>query len=171
MDRELRTTLAIMAAVLLLGAPLIFAAPNPADTNYLALVMHIAPPPTPANAPSTNTPTRTPMPIGTPTKTPPAPTNTPVVGVTITPTPGPPPTRTPTAYCAAEYPDFCIPPTAAVKMAAPETYVILISANDSSELVQQARDQQVDIFIPKQNFLGRLGEVVRSVLLPVAASH
>lgn len=41
---------------------------------------------------------------------PPTPTNTPVISVTLTPTPGPAPTRTPTPDCAAEYPDFCIPP-------------------------------------------------------------
>ncbi len=44
MSRELRITLAIMAVALIVGAPLIFAAPGPANTNYLAMVMHIVAP-------------------------------------------------------------------------------------------------------------------------------
>jgi hypothetical protein len=102
-----------MAVVLLLGAPLIFAEPSPATTNYLALVMHNVSLPTPTTDVLPNPtirPTRTPAP---PTTTPTVtrtPTNTPVIGVTITPTPGPAPTRTETPYCAAEYPYVCIPP-------------------------------------------------------------
>lgn len=49
--RDLRTTLVLLASVLLLCAPLIFAAPGPANTNYLALVFHIVPPPTPTLPP------------------------------------------------------------------------------------------------------------------------
>lgn len=44
MSRDVRTTLAIMAIALMVGAPLIFAAPGGANTNYLAMVMHIVPP-------------------------------------------------------------------------------------------------------------------------------
>lgn len=80
MSRELRTTLAIMAVALVISAPLIFAEPSPANTNYLALVMHIVPPPTPTNTPVPSaTPTRTPVPSSTPA-----------------PTTIPPPTLTPT---------------------------------------------------------------------------
>jgi hypothetical protein len=46
MSRELCTTLAIIAVVLLLGAPLIFAdAPTPSTTSYLALIFQNTPPP------------------------------------------------------------------------------------------------------------------------------
>jgi len=45
MSRELRVTLAIMIVALVLFSPAIFAAPSPANTNYLALVLHIVPPP------------------------------------------------------------------------------------------------------------------------------
>jgi hypothetical protein len=46
MSRELRTTLAIIAVVLLLGAPLIFAdAPTPSTSSYLALIFQNTPPP------------------------------------------------------------------------------------------------------------------------------
>lgn len=46
MSRELRTTLATIAVVLLFGAPLIFAhAPTPSTTSYLALIFQNTPPP------------------------------------------------------------------------------------------------------------------------------
>lgn len=81
MWRELRVTLAIMAVVLVLFAPAIFAAPAAAPTNYnyLAAVFHIVPPPTPTTAPTATTaatatitpsPTRTPSPTIGPTATP-----------------------------------------------------------------------------------------------------
>jgi CheY-like chemotaxis protein len=54
--------------------------------------------------------------------------------------------------------------TAAVKQASPTTYVILTSADDSAELKQQARDQQVDTFLSKTDILNGLKDVVRSVL-------
>lgn len=44
MSRELRTTLLIMAVALVICSPTIFAAPGPANTNYLAMVFHLVPP-------------------------------------------------------------------------------------------------------------------------------
>lgn len=44
MSRELRVTLAIIAIVLIVCSPAIFAAPGPANTNYLAMVFHLVPP-------------------------------------------------------------------------------------------------------------------------------
>jgi hypothetical protein len=73
MSQELRTTLAIIIITLIIGAPLIFAEPGPANTNYLALVMHLVPPPPPTEiVPPTPTirPTRTPVPTVGPTATP-----------------------------------------------------------------------------------------------------
>jgi hypothetical protein len=73
MSCEGRTTLAIMLVALILGAPLIFAASSGANTNYLALVMHVVPPPTPTtSAPPTVTlrPPRTPIATVGPTATP-----------------------------------------------------------------------------------------------------
>jgi len=79
MWRELRVTLALIAVVLIVGAPLIFAGPGPANTNYLALVLHLVPPPTDTPVPTATTaatptptlrPTRTPVPTDTPTATP-----------------------------------------------------------------------------------------------------
>jgi len=58
MARELRITLAILAVALIVCAPLIFAAPGPANTNYLAAVFHIVPP--------TPVPTATPVPTPVP---------------------------------------------------------------------------------------------------------
>jgi len=107
MSREFHTTLAIMIVALIVGAPLIFATPGPANTNYLAMVFHIVPPTPVPTSTNTPLPSVTPLPSATVT---PTPTNTPVIGVTITPTPGPQPTRTPTSQCAAEYPYVCIPP-------------------------------------------------------------
>jgi hypothetical protein len=54
MARELRTTLVIMAAVLLMSAPLIFAdAPaTQSNYNYLAAVFHVVPTPTPTPVPT-----------------------------------------------------------------------------------------------------------------------
>jgi len=86
MSRELGTTLAIMIAVLILGAPILFAdAPQTqGTTSYLALVFQLKPSATPTNTPPPSaTPTRIPPPTATPTNTP-LPTNT------------PPPTATPT---------------------------------------------------------------------------
>lgn len=89
MSRELRTTLAIMAAVLLLSAPAIFAdAPTQPTTSYLAIVFYQPLPTTTFPPTVTPRPTRAPSPTATPT-------NTPVIGVTLTPTPGPAPTTTP----------------------------------------------------------------------------
>src|SRR4051812_29895312 len=46
MSRELRTALATIAVVLLLGAPLVFAqAPTPSTSSYLALIFQNTPPP------------------------------------------------------------------------------------------------------------------------------
>jgi hypothetical protein len=57
MARELRTILLIMAVALVIGAPLIFAAPGPAPTNYLALVLHlVVPTALPTFTPITGTP-------------------------------------------------------------------------------------------------------------------
>lgn len=84
MSRELRTTLAIMGVALVVFSPAIFAAPSGANTNYLALVMHIVPPPTPTTAPTATVaapPTKTPIPTITPK---------PTVGPTATPTLPPP---------------------------------------------------------------------------------
>jgi hypothetical protein len=50
MSRERRTTLAIMLVALIIGAPLIFAAPGGPNKTYLALVMNIAPTLTPTLA-------------------------------------------------------------------------------------------------------------------------
>jgi hypothetical protein len=107
MSRELRITVIIMAVALIVSTPLIFAAPGPANTNYLAMVFHVVAPTPVPTATNTPLPSVTPLPSATVTRTP---TNTPVIGVTITPTPGPPPTRTPTSHCAAEYPYDCFPP-------------------------------------------------------------
>ena len=54
MSRELRTTLAIMVAVLIVCSPAIFAAPGTTNTNvnYLAMVFHIVPTPTPSPIPT-----------------------------------------------------------------------------------------------------------------------
>lgn len=52
MARELRTTLVIMAAVLLLASPAIFAEPTQPTSSYLALVFHIVPTPTPTPIPT-----------------------------------------------------------------------------------------------------------------------
>jgi len=79
MWRELRVTLALIAVVLIVGAPLIFAGPGPANTNYLALVLHLVPP-TPI--PPTATPTRAPTLTPSPTRTP-IPTLTPTVIPTV----------------------------------------------------------------------------------------
>lgn len=88
MSRELRTTLAIMVVALVVFSPAIFAAPGPANTNYLALVMHVLAPTAAATATATAVPTKTPT-IGIVTPTPTA-TKTPVAA---TPTPTlPPPT-------------------------------------------------------------------------------
>lgn len=102
MWRELRVTLGIMVAVLIMASPAIFAEPGPSTAitnyNYLAMVFHVVPTATPTLAPVptiTATPTKTPVP-------PPLPT------ATKTPVP-PTPTRNP-ALCAAEYPTVCIPP-------------------------------------------------------------
>jgi hypothetical protein len=80
MSRELRTTLAIMAAVLILGAPIIFAdAPQTqGTTSYLALVFQFKPsatptvivPPTPTTRPPRETPTSVPPTSVPPTATP-----------------------------------------------------------------------------------------------------
>src|SRR5690349_11494806 len=83
MSRELRTTLAIMLAVLILGAPIIFAdAPQTqGTTSYLALVFQLKPsaaptppPPTINVGPPILTPTSTQTPLPTaifvPTSTP-----------------------------------------------------------------------------------------------------
>jgi hypothetical protein len=55
MSRELRNTLLIMLAVLILGAPIIFAdAPQPqGTTSYLALVFQLKPSATPTPPPPT----------------------------------------------------------------------------------------------------------------------
>jgi hypothetical protein len=88
MWRELRITLVIMIVALIVFSPAIFAAPGPAPTNYLALVMHIIAP--------TATPTATPALVST--KTPSLPTITrtgpPTQPPTVTKTPAPP-TATP----------------------------------------------------------------------------
>lgn len=88
MARDLRMTLAIMVAVLVLCAPAIFAQSDPlfSHYNYLAAVFHQV---VPTNTPTPTIPvlpTKTPV-VATPTKTPlpPTPTHTPV-----------PPTATPT---------------------------------------------------------------------------
>ena len=52
-----------------------------------------------------------------------------------------------------------------VKHIAPATYVILASADDSPVFRQQLRAQSVDLFLPKQDIVARLGDVLRSVLL------
>ena len=64
MSRELRTTLLIMLAVLILGAPLIFAdAPQTqGNASYLALVFQFKPSATPTPLP-TATPLPTPIPV------------------------------------------------------------------------------------------------------------
>lgn len=89
MGRELRITLAIMAVVLVLFAPAIFAEPaaTPFYYNYLAAVFHQDAPtntPTPTIAAA---PTKTPIPSATPK---PSPTPKPTVGPTATPTLPPP---------------------------------------------------------------------------------
>jgi two-component system, response regulator, stage 0 sporulation protein F len=61
--------------------------------------------------------------------------------------------------------------TAAVKAAAPMTHVILISAYDSAEFKQRAREQQVDTFLPKADLFDRLADVVGGVLRLVAAKE
>src|SRR5690242_5810644 len=75
MSRELRNTLAIMLAVLILGAPIIFAdAPQTqGTTSYLALVfqMKLSVTPTlPPTIPPKSTPTETLTPVPLPTTTP-----------------------------------------------------------------------------------------------------
>jgi hypothetical protein len=70
MSRDLRVTLVIMAAVLIVFSPAIFAAPGPANTNYLAMVFHIV---APTNTPTTTPqPTTGPQPTATPTLPPPS---------------------------------------------------------------------------------------------------
>lgn len=74
MWRELRVTLALIVAVLIVGAPLIFARPAsvPSNYNYLAMVFHIVPPPT-ATPTATSAPTGVPTAVPTPTRVPPTP--------------------------------------------------------------------------------------------------
>jgi hypothetical protein len=81
MSRELRTTLAIMIVALVVFSPAIFAAPGPANTNYLALVMHIVAPTAVPIATATAVPTKTLIPTKTPipTNTPVPPTSTPAL--------------------------------------------------------------------------------------------
>ena len=81
MSRELRTTLAIMIVVLVVFSPAIFAAPGPANTNYLALIMRIVAPTAVPTATVAAPPTKTPIPTITPK---------PTVGPTATPTLPPP---------------------------------------------------------------------------------
>jgi hypothetical protein len=81
MSRELRVTVAIMIVALAVFSPVIFAAPGPANTNYLALVMHVVPPPTNTSVP-TATQSITPVPTSRPTRTP--------ISATATPTLPPP---------------------------------------------------------------------------------
>lgn len=68
MDCELRTTVAVMIVALAVFSPVIFAASGPANTNYLALVMHIVPLPT---TPAVATLIATVPPFVTPTPFPP----------------------------------------------------------------------------------------------------
>ena len=65
MSRDLRITLAIMIGALIVFAPVIFAAPGPAPTNYLALVMHIVAPTSPIPPTPTIRSTRTLVPTNT----------------------------------------------------------------------------------------------------------
>lgn len=93
MWRDLRVTLVILIGVAILASPIIFAAPGPANTNYLALVMHIVAPTNPPTATTTAVPTSTGLitPTPTATRTPLAPTATkPPIGPTATPTLPPP---------------------------------------------------------------------------------
>src|SRR4051812_20592283 len=72
MSRELRTTLVIMGVALVIGAPLIFAAPAPKTNTYLAMVFNIVPTPTYTPVPTpTPQPTTGPQPTATPTLPPP----------------------------------------------------------------------------------------------------
>lgn len=61
MSRELRTTLALCALVLLIGSPLIFAPISQAGTTYLPMAFADRPTPVPSATP-TNTPLPTPTP-------------------------------------------------------------------------------------------------------------
>jgi hypothetical protein len=78
MSRDLRIMLAIMAGALIIGAPLIFAAPGPSTASYLAMVFHIV---APTPVPPTVTPVNTIVPTNT---------SVPTIGPTATPTLPPP---------------------------------------------------------------------------------
>jgi len=85
MSRELRTTLAIMMVALVLGAPLIFAAPDGSYKNYLAMVFAYTPPPPTPTPRATLVPSATPKPTIVPTNTPSAFINTPTATPTLPP--------------------------------------------------------------------------------------
>jgi CheY-like chemotaxis protein len=61
--------------------------------------------------------------------------------------------------------------TAAVKAESPQTYVIVTSADDSTEVKQRAYEQSVDLFLSKMDLLDHLGDVLHSVLPPAAVQE